>query len=112
MGRSNRYIILFAAAVCLVCSVFVAFAAVTLKERQDANVVLDRQTKVLAVDYYGMYDLLSNTPLAERMQKYYEGVGVPAFTAEEQAFAKELKASIQDLYDLFPVQSITTWIIW
>ena len=49
------------------------------------------QTKALAVDYYGMYDLLSNTPLAERMQKYYEAVGVPAFTAEEQAFAKELQ---------------------
>lgn len=46
---SNRYIILFAAAVCLVCSVFVAFAAVTLKERQDANAVLDRQKKVLIV---------------------------------------------------------------
>jgi aminobenzoyl-glutamate utilization protein B len=49
------------------------------------------QTKALAVDYYGMYDLLPNTPLAERMQKYYEAVGVPAFTAEEQAFAKELQ---------------------
>jgi len=46
---SNRYIILFAAAVCLVCSVFVAFAAVMLKERQDANAVLDRQKKVLIV---------------------------------------------------------------
>ena len=49
MERSNSYIILFAAAVCLVCSVFVAFFAVTLKERQDANAVLDRQTKVLTV---------------------------------------------------------------
>jgi Na+-transporting NADH:ubiquinone oxidoreductase subunit C len=49
MQRSNSYIILFAAAVCLVCSVFVAFAAVTLKERQDVNAVLDRQKKVLIV---------------------------------------------------------------
>jgi Na+-transporting NADH:ubiquinone oxidoreductase subunit C len=49
MERSNSYIILFAAAVCLVCSVFVAFFAVTLKERQEANAVLDRQTKVLIV---------------------------------------------------------------
>jgi Na+-transporting NADH:ubiquinone oxidoreductase subunit C len=46
---SNRYIIFFAAAVCLVCSVFVAFAAVTLKERQERNAVLDRQKKVLIV---------------------------------------------------------------
>ena len=49
MERSNSYIIMFAAAVCLVCSVFVAFAAVTLKERQDENAVLDRQKKVLIV---------------------------------------------------------------
>jgi Na+-transporting NADH:ubiquinone oxidoreductase subunit C len=46
---SNRYIVFFAAAVCLVCSVFVAFAAVTLKERQEKNAVLDRQKKVLTV---------------------------------------------------------------
>jgi aminobenzoyl-glutamate utilization protein B len=51
------------------------------------------QTKALAVDYYGMYDVLPNTPLAQRMQKHYEEVGVPKFTDEEEAFAKELQKS-------------------
>lgn len=49
MQHSTRYIVLFAAAVCLVCAVFVAGAAVGLKDRQDANKLLDRQQKVLTV---------------------------------------------------------------
>ena len=49
------------------------------------------QTKALAVDFYGMYDLLPNTPMAQRMQKYYEMVGVPEFTKEEQDFAKAIQ---------------------
>jgi Na+-transporting NADH:ubiquinone oxidoreductase subunit C len=46
---SNGYIIGFAAAVCLVCSIIVSGSAVALRERQDFNKVLDRQKKVLTV---------------------------------------------------------------
>lgn len=49
MQHSTAYIIGFTAAVCLVCSIFVAGSAVSLKDRQEANVVLDRQEKVLVV---------------------------------------------------------------
>jgi len=49
MQHSTRYIVLFAVAVCLVCAVFVSSAAVFLKDRQDANRLLDRQEKVLTV---------------------------------------------------------------
>jgi len=49
MQHSTRYILLFAAAVCGICSVFVAGAAVLLKPRQEINVALDRQKNVLAV---------------------------------------------------------------
>jgi Na+-transporting NADH:ubiquinone oxidoreductase subunit C len=49
MERGNAYIVSFAAAVCLACSVVVALSAVLLKDRQDANAALDRQMKVLAV---------------------------------------------------------------
>jgi len=49
MQYSPGYIFGFTAAVCLVCSVFVAGSAESLRERQAANVVLDRQTKVLVV---------------------------------------------------------------
>jgi Na+-transporting NADH:ubiquinone oxidoreductase subunit C len=49
MRHENTYIVLFAAAVCLVCSVIVATASVGLRARQDVNRVLDRQKKVLTV---------------------------------------------------------------
>lgn len=49
MQHSTGYIVGFAAVVCLVCAVFVAGAAVGLKDRQDANKLLDRQQKVLTV---------------------------------------------------------------
>ena len=49
MQRSTSYIIMFAAAVCLVCAIFVSGSAVALKSKQEANKILDRQKKVLAV---------------------------------------------------------------
>jgi Na+-transporting NADH:ubiquinone oxidoreductase subunit C len=49
MQHSTGYIIGFAVAVCLVCALFVAGSAVSLKPLQEANVVLDRQKKVLTV---------------------------------------------------------------
>ncbi len=52
---------------------------------------LATQTEVLAVDYFGIHDLLPNTPLAQRMQEHYEAVGLPDYTGDELAFAKDLQ---------------------
>lgn len=49
MQHSTSYIVLFAAAVCAICSVLVSGSAVLLEERQQENVALDRQMKVLVV---------------------------------------------------------------
>lgn len=49
MQYSSRYVIGFAAAVCVVCSIFVSTSAVTLQERQDANKLLYRRKQVLTV---------------------------------------------------------------
>ena len=49
MQHSTGYIVGFAVAICLVCALFVAGSAVGLKDRQDANILLDRQKKVLTV---------------------------------------------------------------
>jgi len=43
------YTFLFAGVVCLICSLLVSTSAVTLRSRQEANKLLDRQLKVLAV---------------------------------------------------------------
>ncbi len=44
-----RYIVAFAGAVCVVCSLLVSAAATLLKDRQQANIQLDKQRKVLDV---------------------------------------------------------------
>lgn len=52
---------------------------------------LATQTTAKTLVYTGSYDLLPNTPLAERMQAHLERLGLPAYTAEERAFAEELQ---------------------
>src|SRR5262245_49936217 len=47
--HSTGFTVMFAAAVCVACSIFVAGAAVILKEPQEVNKLLDRQGKVLDV---------------------------------------------------------------
>lgn len=49
MEFSNRYIVGFALALCLVCSLAVSTTAVALKDRQAANALLDMQTQILRV---------------------------------------------------------------
>ncbi len=49
MQYSNKYIIVFTVAVCLVCSIAVSSLAVALKDRQQANVKLERQVNILRV---------------------------------------------------------------
>ena len=49
MDFSNKYVIGFAFAICLVCSGIVSFFAVSLNSRQEANKVLDQQRQVIRV---------------------------------------------------------------
>lgn len=49
MGRSWQYIVGFATVICLVCAIVVSGSAVALKDKQEANKILDRQKKVLSV---------------------------------------------------------------
>jgi Na+-transporting NADH:ubiquinone oxidoreductase subunit C len=68
--HSSRYIVLFAAAVCAVCSVIVASAAVSLKDRQERNKALDVQRKVLAlagIEEEALSDEQVETTYAERI---------------------------------------------
>ena len=58
-----------------------------------AGEALMTQTEAVAIDYDGMYDLLPNTPLATRMQKHLEAVGLPKYTVEEKKFAQQLQKS-------------------
>jgi aminobenzoyl-glutamate utilization protein B len=68
----------------------VAKSVVWLKQIAE-GAALATQTKVKAVAYAALYDLLPNTPLGERMQFHLARIGVPTYTEEEQAFAREMQ---------------------
>ena len=94
MQYSPTYIIGFTAAVCLVCSIFVAGAAVSLKDRQDANVVLDRQKKVLIVGgLMGEGDSLSAAEIGER---FAQRVTPRAVVLASGAYDDEIDATTYD----------------
>lgn len=48
MRQSNTYIILYAAAVTFVCGGLLAFAAVSLKDKQDANIAMEQKKNILS----------------------------------------------------------------
>jgi len=67
--HSSRYIVMFAAAVCAVCSIFVAISAVSLKDRQELNARVDVQKKVLALaDLMGKDERLGNEEILQRFE--------------------------------------------
>ena len=70
MEHSSRYIVLFAGAVCLVCSIFVAASAVSLKDLQELNKKIDVQTKVLDLaGLIGEDEALSAEQVGERFER-------------------------------------------
>lgn len=52
---------------------------------------LATQTRGETLVYSGLYDLLPNQPLAERMHTHVARIGVPEYTTEEIAFAEEVQ---------------------
>jgi aminobenzoyl-glutamate utilization protein B len=66
-------------------------ASTTWLKQIAEGAALATQTRVEALVYTGLYDLLPNMPLAERMQAHLERVGVPSYSEEEQEFAREVQ---------------------
>jgi Na+-transporting NADH:ubiquinone oxidoreductase subunit C len=89
--HSPGYIIGFTAVVCLVCAVFVAGSAVSLKERQDANIVLDRQKKVLIVS--GLMGEKEKLTAAEITALFKERITPRAVTLASGSYDDEIDAA-------------------
>lgn len=91
--HSVRYIILFAAAVCVVCSIFVAGAAVGLRDLQERNRILDQQTKVL-----GVAGLMSEdeTITADEVQRRFDEFIQPVVVNLKTGKATEIDPSTFD----------------
>ena len=48
MRQSNLYIILYSAAITIVCGGLLAFASISLKDKQDANIALEQKKNILS----------------------------------------------------------------
>lgn len=70
----TSYTIRFAAGVCIVCSVFVSGAAVLLRDRQEANKILDRRKNVLEVaNLLGGQEKLTGPAINARFEERITG---------------------------------------
>ena len=64
MRQSNAYIVLYASAITIVCGGLLAFASISLKDKQDANIALEQKKNILTsvltleegADIVAMYD--------------------------------------------------------
>ncbi|MFK7896087.1 MAG: Na(+)-translocating NADH-quinone reductase subunit C [Myxococcota bacterium] len=94
MQHSTGYIIGFAVAICLVCALFVAGSAVGLKDMQDANKVLDRQTKVLTVA--GMIEDGASVPREEVASLFDSSIQQKVVSLETGAILGDIDAASFD----------------
>ena len=76
MEFSNKYIVGFALALCLICSAAVSSLAVGLKDKQEANRLLDKQMNVLRVA-----QLIDDgeTPTPEKVAQLFEDIKILTF---------------------------------
>jgi Na+-transporting NADH:ubiquinone oxidoreductase subunit C len=92
--HSSRYIVLFAASVCAFCAIFVAGAAVSLKDRQETNKRLDVQKKVLALA--GLMEEGEKLSGDEIGSRFSDNIVARAVNLETGAYADEIDANNYD----------------
>ena len=95
MPDSNIRSVLFALALCVICSLLLTSAATGLKGRQEANVLLDKQTNILrAAGLVGMTAHPSGETVIRQFEKRIKPVTVDARTAR----VAKASASTLDFY--------------
>ncbi|MCH2170562.1 Na(+)-translocating NADH-quinone reductase subunit C [Myxococcota bacterium] len=94
MEHSSRYIVLFAAAVCGVCSIFVAVSAVSLKERQELNQQLDIQKKVL--NLAGLLSAEEKLPSEEISRRFKDNIVPRVVNLATGSYVDEVDADTFD----------------
>lgn len=94
MQYSVRYIVMFAAAVCVVCSIFVSSAAVLLKDQQETNAILDRQQKVLGVA--GLVEPGEKISADETAKRFKENIEAVVVELESGEPAADIEPNIFD----------------
>ena len=118
---TTRYTLGFAAAVCVVCSVLVSASAVLLRDRQQANERLERESRLLAVvDLLAEGEWASREEVAERFARHIRpvlvdmGPGDPSHPASVQTVPAQ--ATVYRVVDgerldalILPVHGLGLW---
>ena len=111
MRQSNLYIILYSAAITVVCGGLLAFASISLKDEQDANIALEQKKNILAsvlvveegADIEALY--------AKSVRSFvidFEGNVKPGMRPEDVSVATEYKKAPQDrLLPVYEFRSAT-----
>jgi len=95
MQRDSAWsMVLVAGAVCLVCSIVVSVTAITLRERQEQNKMLDRQRKIVeASGLAGQGDKLSD----ERVLELFRNIEQHLIDLETGEYVKDMDPQGYDL---------------
>ena len=99
MRQSNLYIVLYSAAITVVCGGLLAFASISLKDKQDANIALEQKKNILATVI--TLDDESDVPAlyAKKVKAFvidYNGNVKPGLKPEEVVVAAEYKKPAKD----------------
>ena len=112
MEFSNKYILGFSLALCLVCSLIVSTTAVVLKDKKDANIKLDTQIQILRVaGLIGPTDKLSVDKANELYTEYIEEISVDTASGDilgegkldSKLFIKAVKEGMPESYTMLKV---------
>ncbi len=95
--NSIQYIVGFAAAVCVICSLLVSSTAVVLKDKQDANKLFYKQQKVL--DVSGLVAAGEIPTLGEVTALFEERIDIQVLNMETGAFDTESGITDPVAYD-------------
>lgn len=99
MRQSNIYIILYSAAITVVCGGLLAFASTSLKEKQDANIALEQKKNILSSVLSLKEDENIDEIYAKRVKGFvidYDGNLKEGKRPEEVIIAVEYKKSPKD----------------
>ena len=98
MRQSNSYIILYSAALTVVCALALAFASISLKDRQDANIAREKKLNILStvmtVDETADIDKLYSERITEKVVDF-NGQVVSDKKASDIDVAKQYKEAAE-----------------
>ena len=109
MRQSNLYIILYAAGLTIVCGAALAFASISLKDKQDANVALEEKTNILSTVMTLEEGANIEAIYAKRVRAFvidYNGTMKEGMTPKNVSVASEYKKKPQER--LLPVYEIVS----